>query len=57
MENNLKTLKDLPLDKRDKKILSLIAVKWYKRNNLLNDTKEWIFMFFNLTPEDLQEEK
>ena len=63
MENNLKTLKDLPLDKRAKKILSLIAVKWYKDfqgrlyDNELHYSSEWIKYFFNLMPEDLQEEK
>jgi len=53
------TLKDLPLEKRDKEIVSSIAVKWakfYKRfskkNNPLaeNEFKH----FFNLTSEDLK---
>ena len=72
MEETLKTLKDLTPVKTGKyELLKLNcgkdfvpidelkaeAVKWYKRNNLLNDTKEWIFMFFNLTEADLQEEK
>ena len=60
METELKTLKDLPLDKRAKKILSLIAVKWYKsaRGNpiVYREVKLWIKYFFDLQ-EEKQEEK
>ena len=56
----LVTLKELPLSKKDKKILSLIAVKWVKNmRNGTGDTElsEDNFMrFFNITEEELKNE-
>ncbi len=52
------TLKELPISKRDKEILSLIAVKWVKsmkEPNAENYNAIKHFMnFFNLTEEDLE---
>ena len=62
------TLKELPLLKRDKEIISSIAVKWVKSikpKELDEVTRlefvsclaiDWIKHFFNLTEEDLKEE-
>ena len=66
------TLKDLPLDKRDKKILSLIAVKWIKedrglrkdntiwrinQDELLDLLEDRWMNRFNITEADLEQEK
>jgi len=54
------TLKDLPLLKKDKEIISFIAVKWVKE---LKEDREplnavgFIKEFFNLTESDLEDEK
>ena len=60
----LNTLKELPLSEIDKKILSLIAIKWVKKfderwenedfTDYGGELSKWIEHFFNLTEEDLK---
>lgn len=59
------TLKELPLSKRDKEIISSIAVKWVKSlpnqyglmKTHAKSVEAFFCMFFNLTEEDLEERR
>ena len=58
-KTKLNTLRELPISKIDKRILSLIAVKWVKEKTCNEKDIEWIMNgwikhFFNLTEEDLK---